>query len=95
MTINTIISRSITNKEESPRRVETFPATPLIIESDENTLGKFKEFRHKNRVEGYAFRNFKAALVKLGLRLRRGKLNSLKPAIMLVVLKQKKGDVTK
>ena len=71
MTINTIISRSITNKEESPRRVETSPATPLIIESDENTLGKLNEFRHKNRVEGYDFRNFKAALVKLGLTTER------------------------
>ena len=95
MTINTVISRSITNKEVSPRRVETSPATSLIIESDENTLGKLDEFRHKNRVEGYDFRSFKAALVKLGLRLRRGKLDSLKPAIMLVALKQKKGDVTK
>jgi len=95
VTINTIISRSITNKEESLCRVETSPPTPLIIKSDENTLGKLEEFRYKNRVEGYEFRNFKAALVKLGLKLRRGKLNSLKPAIMLVALKQKKGDVTK
>ena len=75
--------------------METSPPTSLIIKSDENTLGKLEEFRHKNRVEGYDFRNFKAALVKLGLKLRRGKLNSLKPAIMLVALKQKKGDVTK
>lgn len=95
MTINTLISRSIINKEESPCRVETSPPTSLIIKSDENTLGKLEEFRHKNRVEGYDFRNFKEALVKLGLKLRRGKLYSLKPAIMRVALKQKKGDVTK
>lgn len=75
--------------------METSPPTSLIIKSDENTLGKLEEFRHKNRVEGYDFRNFKEALVKLGLKLRRGKLYSLKPAIMRVALKQKKGDVTK
>ncbi|MDH5770614.1 MAG: hypothetical protein OEZ25_04930 [Candidatus Bathyarchaeota archaeon] len=49
-----------------------------IIESDENALEKLKEFWHKNRVEGYDFRNFETALVRLGLKLRREKTKLIK-----------------
>jgi endonuclease III len=60
------------NADPEQTSIEILAAKKLrIIESDENALKKLKEFWHKNRVEGYDFRNFEAALVRLGLQLRR------------------------
>jgi endonuclease III len=60
------------NADPEQTSIEILAAKKLrIIESDENALKKLKEFWHKNRVEGYDFRNFEAALVRLGLKLRR------------------------
>ena len=95
VSISTIIRRGMKKQRRMPTQSGDIARNSLNIESDENTLGKIKEFRHKNRVEGCDSKNLKAALVKLGLKLRRGKLNSLKPSIMLIALKQMKGDVTK
>lgn len=54
--------------------IEILAAKKLgIIESEENALEKLEEFWHKNKVECYDFRNFEAALVRIGLKLRRGK----------------------
>jgi len=67
------------NTDPEPTSIEILAAKKLgIIESDENALEKLKEFWHKNRVEGYDFRNFEAALVKLGLKLRREKTKLIK-----------------
>ena len=62
------------NADPEPTSVETLAAKRLgILESDQNALKKLKEFWHDNRVEGHDFRNFEAALVRLGLELRRKK----------------------
>jgi hypothetical protein len=62
------------NADPEPTAVEILAAKQLgIIESDENVLEKIKEFWKRNSVEGYDFRNFEAALVRLGLKLRRKK----------------------
>ena len=62
------------NADPEPTSIEILAAKKLgIIESDENALEKLEEFWQKNRVEGYDFRNFEAALVRLGLKLRREK----------------------
>jgi endonuclease III len=62
------------NVDPEPTSVEILAAKKLeTIESDEDVLEKLEEFWHKNRVEGYDFRNFEAALVRLGLKLRREK----------------------
>jgi hypothetical protein len=64
------------NSDPDPTTIEILAAKKLgMIESEENALEKFKEFWSKNKVEGYDFRNFEAALVRIGLRLRRGKTN--------------------
>lgn len=60
------------NADPEPTSVEILAAKKLgIIKSDGNVLEKFKEFWHRNGVEGYDFRNFEAALVRVGLKLRR------------------------
>jgi hypothetical protein len=60
------------NADPEPTSVEILAAKKLgIIESDVNVLEKFKEFWQRNSVEGYDFRNFEAALVRVGLKLRR------------------------
>ncbi len=60
------------NADPEPAPVEILAAKKLgIIESEENALEKLKHFWHQNKVEGYDFRNFETALVRLGLELRR------------------------
>jgi hypothetical protein len=60
------------NADPEPTSVEILAAKKLgIIESEEKALEKLKHFWHQNKVEGYDFRNFEAALVRLGLKLRR------------------------
>lgn len=67
------------NADPEPTSVEILAARKLGVgESHENALEKLKEFWHKNRVEGYDFRNFEAALVRLGLKLRREKIKLVK-----------------
>lgn len=67
------------NADPEPTSIEIVATKKLgIIESDENALEKLKEFWHKNRVEGYDFRNFETALVRLGLKLRREKTKLIK-----------------
>jgi len=67
------------NADPEPTSIEIISAKKLgIMESDENALEKLKEFWHKNSVEGYDFRNFEAALVRLGLKLRREKNKPIK-----------------
>ncbi len=62
------------NADPEPTPVEILAAKELgIIESEKNALEKLKSFWVKNRIEGYDFRNFEAALVRVGLKLRRGK----------------------
>ena len=62
------------NADPEPTLVEILAAKPLgIIETEKNILEKLKTFWAKNRIEGYDFRNFEAALVRIGLKLRRGK----------------------
>jgi hypothetical protein len=66
------------NADPQPTRIEVIAARELgIIEPTknalENVLGTLKTFWARNRVEGYEFRNFEAALVRIGLKLRRGK----------------------
>jgi hypothetical protein len=62
------------NADPELASVEILAARKLgVIESRENALEKLKKFWHRNRVEGYDFRNFEAALVRLGLKLRREK----------------------
>lgn len=67
------------NADPEPTSIEIVATKKLgIIESDENALEKLKEFWHKNRVEGYDFRNFETALVRLSLKLRREKTKLIK-----------------
>ena len=62
------------NADPQPTRIEVTAARELgIIESNKNVLEKLKTFWARNSVEGYEFRNFEAALVRIGLKLRRGK----------------------
>jgi hypothetical protein len=62
------------NADPYPTPIEILAAKKLgIITSEEDALEKLKEFWHKNKVEGYDFRNFEAALVRIGLNLRRRK----------------------
>lgn len=44
-----------------------------IIQSEENALEELKQFWDKNKIRGYDLRNLEAALVRIGLKLRRGK----------------------
>jgi len=62
------------NAHPEPTSVEILAARKLgLIESHENALENLKEFWRKNRVKSYDFRNFEAALVRIGLKLRREK----------------------
>lgn len=62
------------NADPYPTPIEILAAKKLgIIESEEKALEKLKEFWQKNKVEGYDFRNFEAAIVRIGLNLRRRK----------------------
>jgi len=62
------------NADPQPTRIEVTAARELgIIESNKNVLETLKTFWARNSVEGYEFRNFEAALVRIGLKLRRGK----------------------
>ena len=62
------------NADPEPTSVEILATRKLgVIESNEKALEKLKEFWRKNRVKGYDFRNFEAALVRIGLKLRREK----------------------
>jgi hypothetical protein len=42
-----------------------------ILKSNGDSLKELKEFWNDNAVEGYSFRHFEAALIRLGLELRR------------------------
>lgn len=62
------------NADPEPTPIEIMASKALgIIETKENVLEKLKTFWTKNKIEGYDFRNFEAALVRIGLKLRRGK----------------------
>ena len=62
------------NADPEPTPIEILAAKALgIVEVEENVLEKLKTFWAKNKIEGYDFRNFEAALVRIGLKLRRGK----------------------
>lgn len=62
------------NADPEPTPIEILAAKELgVIESEKNALEKLKAFWVKNKIEGYDFRNFEAALVRIGLKLRRGK----------------------
>ncbi len=62
------------NADPEPTPIEVMAAIELgMVESDEGVLEKLKEFWQENRIEGYDFRNFEAALVRVGLKLRRDK----------------------
>lgn len=62
------------NADPEPTPIEILAAKELgIIESEDNVLKKLKTFWSKKRIQGYDFRNFEAALVRIGLKLRRGK----------------------
>jgi hypothetical protein len=62
------------NADSEPTSIEILAAKNLgIIESEEDALEKLKGFWSKNAIEGYNFSNFEAALVRLGLKLRREK----------------------
>jgi len=59
------------NADPQPTRIEVIAARELgIIELEKNVLETLKTFWARNEVEGYAFRNFGAALVRIGLKLR-------------------------
>jgi hypothetical protein len=62
------------NADPEPTSIEILAAKALgIIETEKNALEKLKTFWSKNKIEGYDFRNFEAALVRIGLKLRREK----------------------
>jgi endonuclease III len=62
------------NADPDPTLIEILAAKKVgIIKSEENALEKLKEFWRKKKVEGYDFRNFEAALIRIGLKLRRRK----------------------
>lgn len=62
------------NADPEPTKVEAIAARELgIIKSEKNVLEKSKTFWATNKVEGFEFRNLEAALVRIGLKLRRGK----------------------
>lgn len=62
------------NADPEPTPIEILAAKELgIIQSEDDVLEKLKTFWSKKRIQGYDFRNFEAALVRIGLKLRRGK----------------------
>jgi endonuclease III len=62
------------NADPEPTAVELSAAKNLgILQSNGDALKRLREFWGENAVEGYSFRHFEAALVRLGLKLRRKK----------------------
>jgi endonuclease III len=62
------------NADPEPTAIEISAAKNLeILTSGGEALERLKEFWGENAVEGYSFRHFEAALVRLGLELRRKK----------------------
>jgi len=62
------------NADPEPTPIEILAAKELgIVETEENALDELKRFWVENKIENYDFRNFEAALVRTGLKLRRGK----------------------
>jgi len=62
------------NADPEPTRVEILAAKRLgILRSEKSALKKLKSFWERNALAGYDFRNFEAALVRLGLQIRRSK----------------------
>ena len=60
--------------DPEPTAVEVSAAKNLgILTSNGDALEKLKEFWSKNAIEGYSLRHFEAALVRLGLEMRRKK----------------------
>ncbi len=61
------------NADPEPTDPEVRAAKALGMVTDEGrALEQLKGFWRKNRVPGYSFRNLEAALVRIGLKLRRG-----------------------
>jgi len=62
------------NADPRPTAIEILAARNLgILFSEGNALEKLKDFWNRNLVKGYNFRNFEAALLRLGIELRRRK----------------------
>jgi hypothetical protein len=62
------------NADPQPTSIEISAAKNLgIIEFEEDALKRLKDFWSRNAIKGYEFRNFEAALVRLGIELRRKK----------------------
>jgi hypothetical protein len=62
------------NADPQPTSIEILAAKNLgIIDSEEDALERLKDFWGRNAIKGYEFRNFEAALVRLGIELRRKK----------------------
>ena len=62
------------NADPEPTKVEVVAARELgIIKSEKNVLEELKTFWATNKVEGYESRNLEAALVRIGLKLGRGR----------------------
>jgi endonuclease III len=60
------------NADPEPTAVEVLAAKKLgILKSNGDSLKELKDFWNCNAVEGYSFRHFEAALLRLGLELRR------------------------
>lgn len=60
------------NADPEPTAIEVLAAKNLgILKSDGDALDMLKAFWNENAVEGYSFRYFEAALLRLGLELRR------------------------
>jgi endonuclease III len=60
------------NADPEPTVIEVLAAKNLgILKSDGDALERLKEFWNENAIEGYSFRHFEAALLRLGLELRR------------------------
>jgi endonuclease III len=59
------------NADPQPTSIEILAAKNLgIIDSEEDALERLKDFWGRNAIKGYEFRNFEAALVRLGIELR-------------------------
>jgi endonuclease III len=64
------------NAQPEPTSIEVVAAKNLgILKNDRDALKNLENFWRKNAVEGFSFRNFEAALVRLGIELRRKKSN--------------------
>jgi endonuclease III len=64
------------NAQPEPTSIEVVAAKNLgILKNDRDALKNLENFWRKNAVEGFSFRNFEAALVRLGLEFRRKRSN--------------------